>query len=574
MGILTPFFAFLKKYVLYEVLMLVMILVATVCSLASPYVLGIIIDNVIPAADKTLLLELVLMIVGLNILRFFTGMYSDYLNTWLAGKIFTDIKQVLFSNLMEMPYPYFEKNKPGEVIQVISQEVDKILRFLTTGVIRFITNLFTLLTLAALLCYLNFKLFYITLIVSPIIIFLNAKISKHVRQLVKSTGIKEGNLYNFYFERIKNIVLVKLFNTYDYERSQLTTQTEEINQLSLKNTKLTSLGNNGSLFFISLSPLLILLVGGYDVINQVMSIGALVAFIQYNNRLVAPSNDFLNLYIEYVRAHESAKRILPYLQPEATEQRDYVEIAAVNNIICSNLGITIGDTQILNNVDIEFVKGQSYGIVGANGAGKSTLIKLISKLYQPTSGSIKINRKHSLDNIDKKDWYKYLTVVSQNAYIFHESIRENLMYVNRAVKDAELWDILEAVNLKTWVKSLPKGLDTLIGDGEDCANPSGGQLQKLSLARVFIRGADVIILDEVTSSMDDNSRKEIMDIILKSFRDKIVIAISHDISDVMMFDQVILLEHGSVVESGNHMELVQADGKYKRLFKHQLATAG
>lgn len=568
------FFAFLKKYLLLEALMLVLILVGTVCSLAAPYVLGKIIDVVIPSANRKILFELILIMIGVNIVRLIIGMCSDYLNTWLAGRIITDIKQELFCNLLNMPFSYFERNKPGEVIQVISQEVDKIQRFLTTGVIRLLNNVFTLLSLAVMLCYLNYKLFFVTLLMLPIIVFINAKISKHVRHLVKNTGIKEGELYNFYYERIKNISLVKLFNTFEYEQRQLFAKTKNLIRLNLQNTKLTALGNNGSFFFISLSPLLILLIGGYDVINQVMTIGALVAFIQYSNRLIAPTNDFLNLYIDYVKAHESAKRILPFLHSGESEENNFLsKIEKVQRFTCSDLSFSINEARILSNVNMEFVRGNSYGIVGANGAGKSTLIKLIAKLYKPTVGNIIVNNKFSLENISRSEWCKHVTVISQHAHIFHESIKDNLIYANRNATEEDLWNSLEAVNLKAYVQSLPKGLDTLIGDGDESANPSGGQIQKLSLARSFLRRADVIILDEVTSAMDDYSRKEIMDIILKTFGDKIIIFITHDITDVMLFDQVFLLENGTLAEFGNHTELVKANGKYKSLFKHQLTTA-
>lgn len=570
---LKVFFAFLKKYWPYEGLMLFLILMGTACSLAAPFVLGKVIDDVIPSANKNLLLTLVFIMIGINIIRFFVGIFSDYLNTWLSGRMITDIKEQLFSNLLKMPYPYFEKNKPGEVIQVISHEVDKIQRFLTTGVVRLVNNAFTLLSLAVLLCYLNYKLFLITLLILPVVIFINAKISRRVRDLVKNTGIKEGELYNFYFERVKNISLIKLFNAFEFERNQLTLKTKNLIQLNLQNTKLTALGGNGSSFFISLSPLIILLIGGYEVINQSMTIGALVAFIQYCNRLIAPANDFLNLYIDYVKAHESAKRIFPYLQQPVEKERAEVLLKGghIWRIQCDQLCFSIDGTTILSNVNMEFVSGCSYGIVGANGAGKSTLIKIISKLYDPTRGSIRINNDQVLEDFSINEWSKYVTVITQHPHIFHESIRDNLIYANRNATEEELWKSLDAVNLKTYVQSLPKGLDTLIGDGDECANPSGGQTQKLSLARSLLKAADVILLDEVTSAMDDCSAKEVLQLILKIFADKIIVCITHDITDAMLLDQVVLLEQGRLVEVGDPGNLLISNEKYKALFKYQIS---
>jgi len=569
---LTIFFLFLRKYWIYEAFMLLLILIGTSCSLAAPFVLGKIIDVVIPQSDRKLLLVLTFIMIGINLVRFFVGIFSDYLNTWLSGLIIRDIKESLFSIILRMPYSFFEKNKPGEVIQVISSEVEKIQRFLTTGLIRLINNVFTLLCLGAVMCFLNYKLFAITLVIIPVVIIINAWIGKRVRQMVKHTGEKEGELYNFYFERIKNVILIKLFNSFDYEQSKLSRNTSRIFELNLLNTKLTTLGSNGSSFFISLSPLIILLAGGNQVMNQVMSIGALVAFIQYCNRLIPPANDFLNLYIDYVKAHESAKRIYPYL--ELRNKSPKIEYALKNSpvtkINCNNLGFSIDHTTILSNINIEFVKGCSYGIVGSNGAGKSTLIKLISKLYAATNGSIVINGSHKIENISQEEWTGFTTVITQQAHIFHESIRENLLYANRDLTEADLWSALEIVNLRTYVESLPHQLDTLIGDGEESANPSGGQIQKLSLARALLKKADVILLDEVTSAMDSSSAKEVLDLILKSFSDKIVICITHSLSDAMLFNKVVVLASGRIVEFGDPQNLLSSDNKYNDLFKYQI----
>lgn len=564
------FFRFVKKYWHYEVLMLVLILIGTACSLAAPFVLGKIIDDVIPSSNQNLLFELVTIMAGINVIRFFVGISSDYLNSWLSGHIMTDIKERLFANLLKMPFSYFEKNKPGEVIQVISNEVDKIQYFLTTGMIRFLNNVFILFSLAGLLCYLNYHLFIITLFLVPIVVFINGKVSKRVRDLVKNTGIKEGELYNFYFERVKNISLIKLFDSLDFEATLFKNKTKNLILLNLKNTKLSSLGSNGSSFFISLSPLVLLLVGGYEVMNHTMSIGALVAFIQYCNRLIPPTNDFLSLYIDYVRAHESSKRILPYLdRPTETVGNDNIlGNRHIQNIKCNGMGFTIDNTTILSDINIEFESGVSYGIIGNNGAGKSTLIKIISKLYDPTMGNVIINDEVSLSELSAKEWCNYVTVITQQPQILHESIRNNLIYANRNATEDELWKSLESVNLKNYVQSLPKGLDTLIGDGDDCANPSGGQTQKISLARAILKQSDIILLDEVTSAMDNSSRREVLDLILKAFSDKIIICITHDVTDVMLLDKVIMMEAGELVEVGSPNALLTLNGKYKEFFKY------
>lgn len=568
---LKPYYIFLKKYWLFEFLML--IILGTACSLAMPYVLGKVIDIVIPSSNKDLLIKLILIIIFINLIRSFVGWSSDYLNTWLSGRIITDIKSCLFSNLLYMPYEFFEKNKTGEIIQVVSDEVDKIQHFLTSSIIRFLNNGFTIVSLISMLCYLNYKLFFITLIVLPPVIYLNIIISRKVRGYVMDTGIQEGNLNNFYFERIRNISTVKLFNTYIAEYESFVGKLRGLFSLYLKNSIMTGIGNNVSFFLISLSPLLILLTGGFHVMDGIMSIGALVSFIQYSNRLIAPTNDFLGLYIDFIKAHESAKRISPYINADFGADLDQNltnESFAVEKLKCVNLSFRTSDKLIINNVNFEFTKGSFYGILGLNGAGKSTLGKLLSQLYKPSSGFIEINDNDILDKLNESIWSKHIVVISQHSAVFNESIRDNLKYADSNANDEKLWDSLEKVGLRDYINSLPLKLSTLIGDGENSANPSGGQLQRLALARIFLKSdAQVILLDEACSAMDKISIGKILLNIRTTFPDRIIISITHNLEDTSLFDYLLFMEEGTLVEYGKPGELLANNGKYAGLFKIQ-----
>ncbi|MGJ1534812.1 ABC transporter ATP-binding protein [Sphingobacterium multivorum] len=564
----SPFIPFVIKYWAFEILMFLLIILSTACSLASPYVLGIVIDDVIPSKNEEFLLKLIICIIFINVIRVIVGWCSEYLNTWLSGRIVLEIKQSLFQNLLMMPFVYFEENKPGETIQIISHEVDKIQNFLTNSAIRFFNNIFSLLFLGIMLFSLNPRLFFIALSMLPIVIAINLKIGNQIRKLVKDTGEKEGEVYNFYFERVKGIGLIKLFNTYDYENGLLFRKLKALQSLYLKNTKVRSFGGNGSLFFISLSPLLILLVGGFDVINETMTIGALVTFIQYSNRLMAPASDVISLFVDYSKAHESAKRILPFMNKrKKSAQEELVNLQfSIKSIQIEDLSLTISETEILKKLNINFEAGKSYGVLGKNGSGKTTLVKILAKLYTPSSGKIIINGECDFAQIPTENWLNKVAVISQNNYVLSESIRSNLTYGTKGVKDREIWDVVEKVGLFKYISSLSMGLETLIGDGNDSANPSGGEIQKLCLARVFLRRPEVIILDEVTSAMDEKSKNEILSLILRSFKDKLVICITHDPVSTKQFSEVLILEDGKMVESGDPEELFVLNGKYKELF--------
>jgi ABC-type bacteriocin/lantibiotic exporter with double-glycine peptidase domain len=570
-------FVFLKPYWLQELLIFLLISAVTLSNLASPYFLKIIIDDIIPSRDYSKLVSLLILLTGVYIARGLLILGSDQLNTSIGNRIIFDIKTKLFRNLMNMPLTYFETSNAGDTVQKVNNEVDKIQYFLTMSIIRLLNSLLTIISLVFMLCWLDFKMFLFSISVIPISIIYNNRVSKKIKRNIETSGRKEGEIYNFYFERIRNIKLIKTFNSYEYEMNSITRKLRQLFAVYLQNTRLLSLTKNVSGFLISTGPLIVFAYGGKQVINGALSIGALVAFIQYLNRVYGPANDLMSLYVDYVKTHESIRRISPILNSNELHKDDTAPnqlLPEINSLTIKELNFSGNNGKILHDINISFRKGVKYGIVGENGSGKSTLVKLICRLYEPGNGSIVLNNDIDIGKLDRYRWADSITLISQDPSLLSDSIRNNLIYGDFTATDEALWKSLTLVKLDDFVKGLPQKMNACIGNGTESIVPSGGQAQQIAMARAFLKRSGIIILDEAASSIDAQRSNDIMQTFINAFPDTILIVISHRISCLTELDQIIFMEEGRISETGSHTELMRRKGKYFSLFRSQIIEAG
>ncbi|WP_300601931.1 ABC transporter ATP-binding protein [Niabella sp.] len=570
---LGTFFKFLYPYRFKEALLFVLMICGTFAGLASPYALKLIIDEAIPNKDFNKLLYITCALFGIYLLRIIIGYLSDYYSAWTSNRIIHDIKVRIFGNLMNEPYKYFEDNNPGDIIQKSIHEVHKIQGFITNSILRFCNNAILIVSLSVTLSVLNFKLFLISLLAFPIPIIINKRFNKTIRACIEKASKQEGRIFNFYIDRIKNIKLVKALNTINLEKNRVTNELLSLFRLNLLTTRYSSLGANLSSFFVMLSPLLILSYGSFQVMQGAASLGSIVAFIQYVNRLNSPINDMIYLHLDYAKAKVSMKRIYPLLIDKEEQSAsplipDNEKISAIH---LKDLVYNFGNGPVIEELSINFFTGKSYGLVGLSGCGKSTLVKILCKFYTPQLGSVFLNENIALGKINTTKWNERISVVHQEPLILNETIRTNLLYGNKVLSDDALWMALEAVCLLEHINSLPKSLDTILGADNEGVLFSGGQCQQLSLARALLRECDVIILDEATSSIDTEREAQILLNIRNFTKDKILISISHRLSTIKNLDEIVVLNQGRIVERGRHGDLLSEKGKYYSIFKSQLA---
>jgi len=553
----------------------ILMVAGTAAGLASPYALKIIIDDHIPKKDYEGILLVLGGLVLTYIFRLGIGFLSDYTSTWIANKVVHNIKARLFHNLVNQPYHYFEENNSGDIIQKVNQEIHKVQHFLTNSILRVSNNIFAIAGLSVMLCYLDYKLFLLALTVFPFSIVLNRIWNKKIKVLIEKISVTEGGIFNFYIDRIKNIKVIKTYNAAGAEVKSLVQKLEGLFDLYQRSAAYASLGRNTSTFFVVLGPLIVLAYGGYQAVAGVLTTGALVAFIQYMNRLYAPSNDMVFFYVDWVSARVSMQRILPLLQPVQTPQGDMsIDDTVITSVCMEEVSFSYGQHEVISKLSFELVRGRSYALVGLSGSGKSTILKILCRLYNPPAGRIMINNAFPLQEVNPASWHEQVNIIHQEPLLFTESIRFNLTYGNKAATDEALWNALEAVGLHAMVQQLPRQLDTVLGDGQTGVMLSGGQQQQVAIARALLKGGQVLILDEATSAIDSYKERLILEYINKHYKDSIIISISHRLSAVCDQDEIIVLHEGRIAERGTHDQLTAREGHYHLLFRNQFKGAG
>ncbi len=563
------FIKYIKAYWDKELLLFILIAVSSLGSLTSPYILKIIIDDVFPHKDYGLLTKLLAGLVIIYVVRIVATYFFDYLFTWLSTRVVADIRKDLFRHLLHMPLFFYDKNKVGEIVHKINNEVNIIEGTLTKSVIRLCNNIFLLVGLAILLAYLNWSLFLVSLVVFPFIFLTLRYFTPIVRKSYEKVSEKEGEINNFYTERFNCIRLIKSFNSYTYENQKLEGRIRDIMHAKLSSTVFSSLNRNISSFFIAMGPVIIFGWGGSKVLDGSMTLGALVAFLQYINRLYSPSMDMFYLHDELIRAGVSMKQIKKIFDSEVEGSINIIgkNTLPIEELEIRDIHFSYDKKKILDGINHTFKKGKSYAIVGASGCGKSTLISILTKFYRHSNGSIVYNNR-PVNELNISEWMEYITVVQQHSYILHDSIKENIIYNNQYNSKEEIERIIREVGLWDIIENMEKGENTIIGDRG--ITLSGGQAQRVALARAFLKPSEVIILDEATSALDSISEEKIISLVKNLYREKISIIISHRMSAVKQADEIIVLEKGKIIAKGTHDYLVNNSPYYLRLFENQM----
>jgi ABC-type bacteriocin/lantibiotic exporter with double-glycine peptidase domain len=561
------FAIYLKPYWRKELILLLLIILASTGALVSPYVLKIIIDTVFPVHDYLLLIQILLILLSINILRLGINYLSDYLFVWVGNNITRDIRMDLFKHLLQLPISFYNKNKTGDLVHRVDSEVNSIQSILTGTVIRLINSTCSIIGLTVMLCVLNWRLFLLSMLVMPFI-FVNTRwFQPQIQKNVKESREKDSDILSFLMERFSNIKLIKSYVRQNYEQNKLLKKIEGLIKLNLKNIQLTAITRNITMLFTMTVPIMILGVGGRQVMAGTMTVGALVAFIQYMNRIFDPFRDLMGLYFDTIRASVSMQRIFDLMENKPEETEGEKNIPMQENIVFRQIHFSYDQLPVLRDFSFTFYYGKKYALVGSSGCGKSTLTALLCRFYEPQKGDIYIGNIKS-GKINIATLRRKIALITQDNQLFHESIAENIRYGKIECTKEEIELSAIQANIANHIQLLPAGFDTFIGDRG--AGLSSGQQQRIAIARAILKDADVIILDEATSALDSDSEKNILEQLCRLYSDKTMIVISHRLSAICDMEEIVCMDTGKVVESGNHEELINKKGFYWRLFKEQI----
>jgi ABC-type multidrug transport system fused ATPase/permease subunit len=563
------FVKYLKPHWKKEVIMLLLLVLASITSLASPYILKVIIDKVFPSKDFHFLIEILFILFFINIARILISFYSDYLFEWVSNHVMLNMRKDLFNHMIRLPMNFFDKNKTGDMIHRINSEVNTIQSLLTGSILRFINGILMIIGLSIALCLLNYKLFLLSIITIPLIFINTLYFQPKIRKIIKKSREKDADILSYLIERLENVKLIKIYNKYDYENNKLIGKIKEWINSNLRIIILSSTTKGFSTFLISFTPILIFYWGGGLVMKNALTIGSLVAFIQYLNRLYDPLRDLMSLYIDVVRSSVSINRINDFFELSQEEMNiEGIDDFGINKSIdFKDVTFRYNNNLVLNKLNIEFVTGKSYAIVGTSGCGKSTIINLICRFYNTESGHIYIDGK-DIEQIEINKIRHKIALITQDNQLFHDSIWENIKYGNEDATDVEIIESTKAVGIFDHIMTIDDHFDSVVGD--QGTKISGGQKQRIAIARALLKKADIVILDEATSALDSDSEKQIFHNLRTIYCQKTIILVSHRLSAIKDVDEIICMDKGQVVEQGPHSILIESKGFYYSLFKNQI----
>lgn len=573
--LLFRIFKYLKPYWFQLVLVLVIIVVSSVLGLLPSIITGKIIDEAILGKDFKLLIELVLAAIVTLFASQFVGVFESYINGWVSQRIVFDMKNEMFEHLQTMPHSFFTSEKQGDIITRMNSDISGVSSVISGTLTSCISNICTVVTTIIALLKMDYRLALIGVLVIPLLVLPTKSAGKNRWELLSKSQAKHDELNDIVNESlsVSGSLLIKIFTQEDYVNKQFEKTNKEVCDLSIKESRAGRWFRVAMGIFTSLGPLLIYLAGGFLIIksgDSALTVGAITATVNMINRLYRPVESLLNISVDFTRSLALFTRIFDYLDMEST---------IVNKIDAIKPDFTKTDIKYDNvefyyNQDVPLIKdmcfevpsGKMYAIVGPSGSGKSTVVNLLPRLYDVISGSVKINDIDVRD-IDLKYLRNSIGVVTQEAYLFNGTIKDNLLFAKRNATQKEIEEACKIANIHDMIVSLPDGYNTEVGNRG--LKLSGGEKQRLSIARVILKDPKILILDEATSALDSISESSIQNALDILMRDRTSIVIAHRLSTILQADSILVVSNGKIVEQGKHEELLKQEGVYKELFETQ-----
>ena len=547
------------------------IVAISVVSMAQPFLVREVVDTAIPQQDVRLLLLVVAGMVGVAVVTSLLGVVQTWMSAQVGQEVMHTLRTRLFTHLQGQSLGFFTRSRAGEVQSRLINDVGGMQGVVTTTATSIASNLTTAIATSVAMVALSWRLSLISLIVVPPAVWLTRKVALLRREITARQQAALADLHGHIEEglSVSGIRLAKLMGTTRRDADRFTTVSHDLIDLELR-SQLAGRWRMATMQIVFAAvPAAIYLAAGLPATSGGMTIGTLIAFTTLQAGIFRPLMGLLNVGAQWVSSMALFSRVFEYLdlQPEILPPTDPVDLdpATVRGEVRLD-GVSFryagADRDALAGVSVDVPAGSSLALVGHTGSGKSTLAALVARLHDPTAGRVTIDGVDVRD-LDPEVLASIVGVVSQETYLVHASIRENLLLAAPEATDADLWQALAAAQVADLVASLPDGLDTIVGSRG--YRFSGGEQQRIAIARTILRDPRVLVLDEATSALDNETERAVQVALETLAAGRTTITIAHRLSTVEGADQIVVLDDGRVVEQGRHGELLAAEGAYAGL---------
>jgi len=611
-GLVRRVLTYAKPYRLKIGGTLLSILIYTGLALLSPLILRHLIDVALPEKNIN---QLILAALGLLVLPIISGVFqviTRRLNSQVGEGIIFDLRVTLYEHLQKMSLRFFTHTQLGELISRLNNDVTGAQTAISRTLVTLVTNFLEIISILVVMLTLEWRLTVMGIIILPIFILVARKLGKVFRDIARRQMETNARM-NANMNETLNIggaLLVKLFGRREAEVDRFSRRAGEVRDLGIRRATM------GIIFMVIVNLLtavgtaLVYGVGGYLVILDLFTLGTIVAFGSYLSRLYNSFQGFINAPVEFATSMVSFERVFEVidLPIEIQEKENAVPLDTVRGMIefddvtfkypdtsdglltdvnrpylMENVSGVLSEEALsktsqtmngssqarelaLSNLSFTAKPGNLVALVGPSGAGKTTLTYLIPRLYDPTHGVIRLDG-HDLRDLKMDDLSAAIGMVTQETYLFHDSIKANLLYANPLATDDDLVNAAKAANIHQFISELPEGYQTIVG--ERGYRLSGGEKQRLALARVLLKNPQIMILDEATSHLDSESEALIQEALERLYTSRTSIVIAHRLSTILSADLILVMDKGQIMERGTHAELIAQTGLYAHLYETQ-----
>ena len=490
-------------------------------------------------------------------------------------RLIRDLRNKLYSHFHYLSLSYFNKNKSGELTAVLVNDIDNMRNSLSIMFQKLFVEPINIIILMSLLFIVSTKLALIALLIIPVSGIIIFGISHSIRRRSARSQAQLAGMTSMIAETIGSMRIVKAFATKGFEINRFAKETQKYYKLMIRRDRLRFVSSPVSETFGATIAALLLWVGARDVlVIESISSEDFLRFILLLFSLFQPLKNLTNVVNELQNGLASADRVFAIMDIKSDIQDvdNAFKVKDLNSSLSFNdVSFTYGnkDEKVLNNINFKINKGEIFALVGPSGAGKSTLVDLIPRFYDTLSGSIKIDGK-DIKDLELKSLRSLMGIVTQETFLFDDTVKANISYGVENISDDEIKDASKAANAHEFIKKLPHGYNTIIG--ERGVSLSGGQKQRIAIARAIVKNPPILILDEATSSLDSESEKHVQSAIENLMSERTVFVIAHRLSTVHNANKILVLENGQIVQEGKHDDLINVDGLYKQLHKMQFQT--
>jgi len=493
-----------------------------------------------------------------------------YLMSFAGQRIVIELRKELYKHIQTLSFDFFSKWRVGEVMSRIMGDTGAIQNAMLMSVTEILPNVLTLLGAVLYLLRLNFRLTILTLMVTPFLVYTIQRFSARIREVALQSARKAADISSILAEKVAGIRVVKSFTTESHEIKRFENEIEKSFWLTMKEVQIDATQKPLLELIQAIAVTIVVWYGAYEVLSGHLSINDLIAFFVGVGLIATPISVLGKIFMAVQRSMVSAARIFEILdtKPTISDADDAVDMLPIKgNVEYQNVSFSYSqDTPILKNVSLKTRPGEIVAIVGRTGAGKTTFVNLIPRFYDAVSGSVLI------DGVDVKNAKLYslrkqIGIVHQDTTLFLGTMRENICYGKFDATEEEIINAAKIAKIHDFIMSLPNKYKTIVGERGTLL--SGGEKQRVSIARAVLRDPRILILDEATSSLDTESERLVQDALEKLIKGRTTFIIAHRLSTVQIADRILVFDKGEIIEEGSHKELLAKGGLYKKLYDMQ-----